>query len=111
MEFPKAVKSRKLQAFLGPVNFYHRFINIPNHARILQPLYRLLHVTKNDKTKLCWTNEATLAFEARQALANATLLLLYPKLDALTSIMCDASDTAVGAVLPQGNEGQWCPIE
>ena len=59
---------------------------------------------------MCWTNEATLAFKAnKQALASATSLS-YLKPDALTSIMCNASDTIVGAVLQQCIEGQWCPI-
>ena len=67
-------------------------------AHILQPLHQLLHVTKDGKTKLCWTNETTLAFKAsKQALASATLLF-HPKLDAPMSIMCDTSDTTVGAV-------------
>ena len=108
MEFPRPANARKLREFLGLVNFYHRFI--PNAARILQPLHQLLQSTKDGRTKLCWTSEAASAFEAgKQALASATLLS-YPKPDALTSIMCDASDTAVGAVLQQDIGGQWCPI-
>ena len=108
MEFPKPVTSCRLWEFLGLVNFYHCFI--PNAARIFQPLHQLLQVTKDGKTKLCWTNEATLAFKAsKEALVNSTSLS-YSKPEAPTSIMCDASNTAVGAVLQQGIEGQWCPI-
>ena len=108
MKFPHLTTTRKLREFLGLVNFYHHFI--PNAACILQPLQWLLQSTKHGRTKLCWTNEATLAFEAsKQALASATLLS-YQKPDAPTSIMCDASDTAIGAVLQQNIGGQWCPI-
>ena len=92
---------------MGLVNFYRHFI--PNTVYILQPLHQLLHDTKDGKTKLCCTNEATLAFEAsKQALASATLLS-HPKLDAPTSIMCDALNTAIRAVLQQGIKGQCCP--
>ena len=106
MEFPQPATPRKLREFLGLVNFYHRFI--PNAARILQPLHQLLQATKD--AKLRWSDEAISAFEAsKQALASASLLS-YPKPDAPTSIMCDASDSAVGAVLQQDIDGQWCPI-
>ena len=108
MEFPQPAIPRKLWEFLGLVNFYHRFI--PNAARILQPLHQLLQATKDGKAKLSWTDETTTAFQAsKQALANASLLS-YPKPDAPTSIMCDASDSAVGAVLQQDIDGQLCPI-
>ena len=42
-------------------------------------------------------------------LANATLLV-YPKPDAPTCVMTDASDIAVGAVLQQYVNGTWHPI-
>ena len=107
-EFPQPTTQRKLREFLGFVNFYHRFL--PHAAHILQPLHRLLTDTKDSTTELCWTSEATTAFvNIKEALANATLLS-YPKPDAPTTIMCDASDTAVGAVLQQHIGEQWCPI-
>ena len=50
------------------------------------------------------------AFNAtKEALANATLLS-YPKPDAPISLMTDASDSAVGAVLQQYSNGTWQPI-
>ena len=99
MDFPLPATQRKLREFLGLVNFYHRFI--PKAAQLLQPLHQLLQSTNSGRHNLCWTEEATLAFEAsKQALANASLLT-YPKPDAPTSIMCDASDSAVEAVLQQ----------
>ena len=51
-----------------------------------------------------------MAFEnIKQALSKITLLF-HPKQDAPTSIMTDASSYAVGAVLQQYIDGQWCPI-
>ena len=45
----------------------------------------------------------------KEALATATLLA-HPKPDALTSVMTDASDIAVGGVLQQYIDGHWHPI-
>ena len=107
-EFPQPESHKKLVEFLGQVNFYHRFIK--NCARIIKPLNNLAATVKDDVQKLQWTDQATRAFtEIKQALASATLLF-HPKQDATTSIMTDASDYAVGAVLQQYVDQQWCPI-
>jgi len=45
----------------------------------------------------------------KQALAQATLLF-HPKPDAPTCIITDASNVAIGAVLQQFMDGQWCSI-
>ena len=45
----------------------------------------------------------------KEALATATLLT-HLKLDAPTSVVVDASDTYVGAVLQQCIDCEWCPI-
>ena len=46
---------------------------------------------------------------AKNALAQATLLF-QPIPDATTSLMTDASDIAVGAVLQQLVDGHWQPV-
>ena len=97
--FPTPTTQRKLREFLGLVNLYHRFI--PHAATILQPLNHLLSTPKDKASKLTWTADATTAFTTiKEALAKATLLF-HPQPDAPTSIMTDASDVAVGAVLQQ----------
>ena len=106
--FPLPNTRKQLREFLGLVNFYHRFVQ--NCAKILQPLNQLLSATKDDKVQLQWDDDATAAFSAiKEALASATLLF-HPKQDAPTSIMTDTSSFAVGAVLQQYIEHQWCPI-
>jgi cytoskeleton-associated protein 5 len=47
--------------------------------------------------------------QIKEALAKASLLV-YPKADAPTCIITDASDTAVGAVLQQCIGSDWSPI-
>ena len=98
-QFPLPDTQRKLWKFLGLINFYHRFV--PNCAGILQPLNAMLsHSLANDRV-LLWTQLNTDAFKlAKEMLARATMLF-HPKPDALTSIMTDASNKAIGAVLQQ----------
>lgn len=64
---------------------------------ILQPLHSLIKRTKRPSDPPPWTDDTTTAFnEIKHALANATLLV-HPIPNAPTSVMTDASDTAVGA--------------
>ena len=73
----------------------------------MQPLHALL--TPKSQT-LNWNDDALTAFKAtKEALANASPLT-YPKDDAPTCLMTDASDTAVGAVLQHYINGTWRPI-
>ena len=107
-EFPQPTSQRKLRQFIGLVNFYRRFI--PHCATLMQPLNELLTHPRDKASAISWTEEALASFAAtKDALANASLLC-HPALDAPTSIMTDASDIAVGAVLQQFLNGRWCPI-
>ena len=102
--FSTTVAARR---FIGLINFYHRFI--PHGAELLHPLHALLN-SKSKSQELSWNEDTTVAFLAtKEALANATLLV-YPKPDAPTCVMTDASDIAVGAVLQQYVNGTWHPI-
>ena len=76
----------------------------------MQPLHGLLSPSKPKSHTLNWKDAALAALNAtKEALANATLLC-YPKPDAPTCLMTDASDTAVGAILQQYIDGSWHPI-
>ena len=107
-DFPRPTSLQKLREFLGLVNFHHRFI--PHFASILGPLNNLLTTPQGNDRTLEWTEAAITAFNTiKDALASATLLT-HPKPFAPTCIMTDASDAAVGAVLQQLIDGNWCPI-
>ena len=107
-DFPKPTTLCKLQKILGLVNFYHRFIL--RCATIMPPLNSMLKSTAPNNRKLQWTDTATTAFqEIKDALANATLLV-HPQPDAPINVMTDTSDIAIGAVLQQYLDGQWCPL-
>ena len=76
-------------------------------AKILDPLNSLLTSTTEHLT---WDDTSTRAFIGiKKALADATLLV-HLKPNALTSLMTDASNSAIGAVLQQYVNGQWQPI-
>ena len=107
-DFPQPTTLCKLREFLGLINFYHHFI--PRCATILTPLNSILKSTAPNNHELQWTNDAIAAFqEIKDALVNATLLV-HPQPDAPINIMTDASDIAIGAVLQQYLDGQWCPL-
>ena len=78
-----------------------------NGATILHPLHALLKQTQKPSDAPEWTEDAF--NNVKHALANATLLV-HPALNAPTSIMTDASDVAVGGILQQHINGQWCPL-
>ena len=76
-EFPQPVTQRKLQEFLGVVNFYRRFI--PHCATTLQPLKDLLKHNHKPSDRLEWSDSATTAFSTiEEALANTSLLCHLP---------------------------------
>ena len=105
-DFPLPQSQRELRRFIGLVNFYHRFL--PHGAQLMQPLYALLS-PKTSHT-ITWSKGAITAFDnTKYALANASLLY-YPKAEAPTCLLTDASDTAVGAVLQQFVNDAWHPI-
>ena len=109
--YPMCPHKERVQLIIwefGLINFYRHFI--PHCAATLQPLNDLLKHTKRPSDTLVWTDTATTAFsDIKNALANASLLV-HPTPDAPTSVMTDASDVAVGAVLQQYVDGKWCPI-
>ena len=107
-DFPQPTTQRKLREFLGLVNFYHRFI--PGCAEILHPLNELLSTSKDSKKAIMWNDQALTAFSnIKETLAKISLLA-HPKPDAPTSIITEASDVAVGAVLQQRIGESWSPI-
>ena len=64
----------------------------------------------NGPQQLLPPSKTTTAFqEIKDALANASLLI-HPQPDAPINVMTDASDIAIGVVLQQHLDGQWCPL-
>jgi hypothetical protein len=101
---------KELQACLGMVNFYKRFL--PPIARTLQPLTDELWGSKKEPEKLEWLAAMDAAFtDATQALLSATHQA-HPTVGAELSVVVDASATHVGACLQQQLPGKkdWQPL-
>ena len=96
-EFSLPSTKRKLKEFLGLVNFYHHFIP------------HCIHVHTRYDSHTCRKNHLHKLFSPSQAIADVSLLA-HPHHDVSTNIMTVASDIAVGAVLQQKMDDQWCPI-
>ena len=73
------------------MNFYHRFVK--NCASIIKALKDLSTIVKDEACKLQWNDQADDSI--------TTTLLFHPKQETPTSIMTDASDHAIRAVLQQ----------
>ena len=104
-QFPKPNTRKHLRRFLGMLNFYRRFIK--QAAKTLAPLYKL---TKLKSPK--WSAETNKAFVDSKAMLANLAAIAFPKPNARLSLAVDASDTAIGAVLQQANNGDsnWSPL-
>ena len=107
LDFLLPSSSKKLREFLVMVNFYHRFID--NCATLQAPLIALLTWADQLKSRPQWTGELETDFnKLKQALAAVSQLIHWHPY-AETSLVVDASDVAVGAVLQQKIGGAWQP--
>ncbi len=109
-EFPRPTIIKELQATLGMVNFYRRFLSSINGT--LRPLTDGLRSGRKGADKLEWSAAMDAAFAgAKQALLSATHLA-HPTVGAELLVVVDASATHVGASLQQQLLGRkdWQPL-
>jgi hypothetical protein len=109
-DFPRPSIIKELQAFLGMVNFYRRFL--PSIARTLRPLTDALRGGRKGADRLEWSAAMDAAFAAaKQSLLTATHLA-HPTVGAELSVVVDASATHVGECLQQRLPGKkaWQPL-
>ncbi|KAI2643996.1 Transposon Tf2-6 polyprotein [Labeo rohita] len=105
-DWPQPTTIKELQRFLGFANFYRRFIR--DYSTIASPLTSLL---KNKPKKLCWTEEASHAFNTLKTSFTSAPILKHPDPDLPFVVEVDASDCGIGAVLSQrhGQPGKLHP--
>jgi cleavage and polyadenylation specificity factor subunit 1 len=109
-DFPPPTTVREVQGFLGMINFYRRFL--PGIARTLAPLTDALKGGRKGAAAVEWSAAMQTAFQAaKEALCQASTLV-HPDGTADLSLMVDASETHVGAVLQQRERGSpaWRPL-
>jgi len=106
LEWPVPTKVKQVQAFLGFVNFYRRFIE--NFTKISKPLSNL---TKKDCT-WNWGVEQQKAFKALKKAFTIALVLRIPNDEDPFKLSTDASDFATEAILLQKDmqTNLWHPV-
>lgn len=105
-EKPNSVK--KLQKFLGMINYYHRFIP---KAEILSSIYEVLNKSiKNKNNSIEWSKTSDESFELIKSKFASKTLLTHIDFTSKISVSVDASNIAVGSVLQQTNNNKLEPI-
>ena len=95
LEWPVPTKVKQVQAFLGFVNFYHRFIE--NFAKISKLFFNL---TKKNSI-WTWDKEQQNAFEVLKNAFTMAPVLRIPNDKDLFKLSTNANDFATEAVLLQ----------
>jgi len=105
-DWPTPENQTDVQAFIGFVNFYCRFIQ--DFSTITRPLFDL---TRSDKA-WNWDTKEQDAFERLKAAVTTAPVLVSPQDSEPFRIEADSSDFASGAVLSQQLPGEekWHPV-
>ncbi|KAJ9535713.1 hypothetical protein OSB04_un001134 [Centaurea solstitialis] len=98
LPYPTSVKG--VRSFLGHAGFYRRFIK--DFSKITKPLCSLLL----KDAKFDFTNDCKCAFDRLKRELTSAPILTAPDWSLPFTVMCDASDTAVGAVLGQKRDNR-----
>ncbi|KAE9015815.1 hypothetical protein PR001_g14801 [Phytophthora rubi] len=93
--WPVPVSQKDLRKWLGLANYLHKYS--ANYAEMARPLTNLL---KKDAV-WSWTPEAQQAFEAIKSSLQSAPILALPDEERPFSVVCDASDFAIGCALLQ----------
>ncbi|KAI2645215.1 Retrovirus-related Pol polyprotein from transposon 17.6 [Labeo rohita] len=101
---PKPQTKTQVRAFLGLAGYYCCFI--PNFSSLAAPLTDLTR--KGQPEKVCWTATAEEAFVRIKTALTSSPVLRAPDFSCPFLLQTDASDTGLGAVLSQIQEGS-CP--
>lgn len=116
LDFPQPTSIKQVQRFLGMINFYPRFLK--GLAGIVEPMdsyiAELGRKIKSRKKAVdrafTWSPECADSFtKAKEAMARATMLV-FPIEYTRYSIVSDASNVSVGAVLQQWSQNEWEPL-
>ncbi|KAE9125930.1 hypothetical protein PF007_g6166 [Phytophthora fragariae] len=94
-QWPVPVSEMDLRKWLGLANYLHKYS--ANYAEMARPLTNLL---KKDAV-WSWISEAKQAFEAIKSSHQSAPILALPDEERPFSVVCDASDFAIGCALLQ----------
>ena len=106
-DYPQPVTKRDIQAFLGLVGYYRRFI--PQFATVAAPLTDLTR--KCRPQHVIWNAETEVAFQKLKDLLMETPVLGVANPSRSYVLQTDASERGLGAVLSQADDqGEEHPI-
>ena len=92
----------ELQAFLGLVNYYRKFL--PNIACVLRPLYKLTEKVQ----KFVWSEQCQKSFEKAKQLVASNVVLTHYDPDLPVVVQTDACEAGISGVMshimPNGDE-------
>ncbi|KAL0173946.1 hypothetical protein M9458_029914, partial [Cirrhinus mrigala] len=106
LDAPKPCNKTQVRAFLGLAGYYRYFI--PSFSSIAAPLTDLTR--KGQPERVRWTEEAERAFQRIKQALTTEPVLRAPDFNCPFLLQTDASDTGLGAVLSQIQEGEEHPI-
>jgi len=105
-EWPTPENKTDVQAFLGFVNFYRRFIR--DFSAKARPLFDLTH----SEQVWTWSGKKQTAFEDLKMAVTTAPVLMSPQDSEPFQVEADSSDFTTGAVLSQQStvDGKWHPV-
>jgi hypothetical protein len=103
-DWPVPKSAKEVKSFIGLCTYYRKFVY--KFAEIAGPLHRL----SEKNVKFEWTMECQAAFDTLKEKLTSTPILSYPLPDTPFIVDTDASNTALGAVLSQVQDGKERPI-
>lgn len=103
-EWPIPKTKTEVRAFLGLCAYYRRFVK--NFSEIAKPLHRLTEESR----QFIWDESCGLAFKQLKELLCSAPILGYPNRSGRFIVDTDASNTGIGGVLSQDQNGQQVVI-
>lgn len=107
-DFPVPKTVKELRRFLGMINYYRRFL--PKAAEVQAPLHALLTGSVKASHPVNISGKTLEAFNACKESLSKAALLAHPDPEAKLSLVTNASDTAIGAVLQKQKHNTWEPL-
>ena len=99
VKWPTPTNVQQVQQFLGLAGYYRRFIR--NFAEIARPLHRLTEQGR----QFSWTQDCESAFSELKSRLTTTPILAFPDFHLVFTLDTDASQSGIGAVLSQVQNG------
>ena len=108
-DFPKPMKLKQLQAFLGLANYFHD--HIEHHSEIVRELQKMVNEGNKSKGGIEWNQEAEEAFERIKCAIQNCPTLAFLDTTAQIQLYTDASDYGMGGYLSQTSaDGTETPV-